>query len=72
MPYGIAMRSIGAWRWMYRPFCSRSGRNSSSVELAGEEAARLVAELRDALVHEALVEVVVAVHGRDPSQVTHA
>ena len=32
-------------------------------ELAVEEAARLVAELRDALVHHALVDVVVDVHG---------
>ncbi len=31
-------------------------------QLAGEKAARLVAELGDALVDEALVEVVVAVH----------
>src|SRR5574343_749735 len=31
MPYGTAIRNIGAWRWMYRPFCRRSGRNSSSV-----------------------------------------
>ena len=33
-------------------------------QLAGEEAPRLVAELRDALVDDALVEVVVAVHVR--------
>ena len=57
------MRSIGACRWMYRPFCSRSGRNSSSVSSPVEKAARLVAKLRDAFVDEALIEGVVAIHG---------
>ena len=33
-------------------------------ELPGQEAARLVAELRDALVHEPLVDGVVLIHGR--------
>src|SRR5688572_12242454 len=32
-PYGTAMRAIGAWRWMYQPFCSRSARNSSSFSV---------------------------------------
>src|SRR5687768_5037758 len=27
------MRAIGAWRWMYQPFCSRSARNSSSLRV---------------------------------------
>ena len=36
-------------------------------ELAGHEAARLVAELRDPLVHQALIELVIDVHGSDRS-----
>ena len=56
------MRSIGAWRWTYQPFCRRSARNSSSAQLAGEVALELVAELRRALVHELAVEFVVSVH----------
>ena len=55
-PYGIAMRSIGAWRWMYRPLCRRSGAELVLGQLAGEEAARLVAELRDPLVHQPLID----------------
>jgi hypothetical protein len=31
LPYGMAMRCMYAWRCMYRPFCRRSGRNSSSL-----------------------------------------
>ena len=34
-------------------------------QLPGEEAPRLVAELRDALLHEPLVDRVVAIHGAD-------
>ncbi len=58
------MRSIGAWRWMYRPLRRRSGLELILGELAGEETARLVAELRDTLVDERLVEFIVSVHGR--------
>jgi hypothetical protein len=46
----MATRSIGAKRWMYRPFCRRSGRNSSSDSFAGQVAAGLVAELGDPLI----------------------
>ena len=33
-PYGTAMRAIGAWRWMYQPFCSRSARKASVIRSA--------------------------------------
>ncbi len=56
------MRSIGAWRWMYSPLRRRSGRNSSSESSPGEMTARLVAELRDPLIDQRLVQLVVAVH----------
>ena len=66
-PYGIDTRSIGACLWMYSPLRRRSERKSSSCSCAGQEAARLIAELRDALVHEPLVDLVVLIHGRDSS-----
>ena len=49
-PYGIAIRSIGAYFWMYRPFRRRKRPKLVLGQLAGEKAPRLVAELRDALV----------------------
>ncbi len=58
----MATRSIGACRWMYSPLRRRRWRNSSSLELAGEKTARLVAKLRDALVDQRLVDGVIAVH----------
>ena len=61
------MRSIGACLWMYRPLRRRRERKSSSDSWPGEEAPRLVAELRDALVDEPLVDLVVLIHGRDSS-----
>ncbi len=56
------MRSIGAWRWMYRPLRRRSGLNSSSDSSPGQETPRLVAEFRDPLVHEGLIQLIVSVH----------
>ena len=56
------MRSIGAWRCTYQPFCSRSGAELVVGQLAGEVALELVAELRRARVHELAVEVGVLVH----------
>jgi hypothetical protein len=37
---------------MYRPFCRRRGRNSSSLKFAGDEALDLIAKLRNALEHQ--------------------
>ena len=56
------MWNIGAWRWMYNPFCRRSGRNSSAESSPAEVTPHLVAELGDALVEQALVVFVVLVH----------
>ena len=55
------MRSIGASRWIYRPFCRRRGRNSPRT-FSSEKALGLVAKLGDPLIDNCLVVLVVNVH----------
>ena len=59
----MAMRSIGAWRCMYRPLRSRSGRNSSSDSSPARYRRVWSRNSAHALVDERLVKLVVLVHG---------
>ena len=63
-PYGIATRSIGAWRWMYSPLRRRRCAKFVVGHLPGEKAARLVAELRDPLADQRAIDGVITIHGK--------
>ncbi len=62
-PYGIAMRSIGRMLLDVQAVAQAQRAELVLVQLALEETARLVAELRDPFGHEGGVDFVVAVHG---------
>ncbi len=61
--YGIAIRSMGACRWIYSPLRSRRGRNSSSDSSPARNRRRLITKFSHALVDHRLVDLVVAIHG---------
>ncbi len=61
-PYGIATRSIGACSDV-QAVAQAQGTEIVLRELARQEAARLVAELRYTLLHQPLIDRVVDIHG---------
>ncbi len=54
---------MGAWRWTYEAVLQAQRAELVFRQAAAQEAVHLVAELGDAVVHQALVGWVVAVHG---------